>query len=210
MCIKEISPFIRADAECKSDNCRTNKFYIDHDKIYGNRVAVKFVSQCSLSSQHTSGMTVHSRHLSNNDRTRMGESMFKNSVSKIYHSQFNIPDNVEGFSYGNMTHFKSQECLRMVKSEIQRQNRFSTSYMEDIAASQQYYRYLLPDSPIPGYIQYFVQDPIIVHMYGSKQIDHLKLIKNSAIIFNLDTTGSLISKPHLVKTKFTINLAFQV
>ena len=56
--------------------------------------------------------------------------------------------------------------------------------MEDIAATQQYYRYLLPDSPIPGYIQYFVQDPFIVHMYGSKQIDLLKLIKNSAIILN--------------------------
>ena len=64
--------------------------------IYGNRV-VKFVSQGSLSSQHTSGMTVHSRHLSNNDRTRMGESMFKNYVSKIHHRQLNTPDNVKGF-----------------------------------------------------------------------------------------------------------------
>ena len=118
---------------------------------------MKFVSQGSLSSQHTSGMTVHSRHLSNNDRTQIGESMFKNSASKIYHRQFNIPDNVVDFSYGNLTHLKSQECLRMVKSEIQTQNRFSNSYMEDIAAKQQYYRYLLPDSPIPGYIQYFVQ-----------------------------------------------------
>ena len=54
-----------------------------------------------------------------------------------------------GFSYGNLTHLKSQECLGMVKSEIQTQNRFSNSYMEDIAATQQYYRYLLPDPPIP-------------------------------------------------------------
>ena len=38
--------------------------------------------------------------------------------------------------------------------------------MEDIAATQQYYRYLLPNSPIPGYIQYFVQDPFIVYLYG--------------------------------------------
>ena len=54
--------------------------------IYGNKVAVKFVSQGSLSSQHTSGMTIHSRHLSSNDRTRMGESMLRDhSVSNIYH-----------------------------------------------------------------------------------------------------------------------------
>ena len=73
--------------------------------------------------------------------------------------------------------------------------------MEDIAATQQYYRYLLPDSPIPVYIQYFVQDPFIVHMYGSKQIDLLKLIKNYAIILNFDATGSLISKPPFCNNK---------
>ena len=162
---------------------------------------MKFVSQGSLSSQHTSGMTIYSRHLSSNDRTRMGESMLNHSVSNIYHRQFNIPDNVEGFSYGNLTHLKSQGCLRKVKSEIRTQNRFSNSYMVDIAATQQYYRYLLPDSPIPGYIQYFIQDPFIVHMYGSKQIDLLKFIKNSAIILNLDETGSLISKPPFCKNK---------
>ena len=38
-------------------------------------------------------------------------------------------------------------------------------------------------------------------MYGSKQIDLLKLIKNSAIILNLDATGSLISKPPFTKNK---------
>ena len=79
---------------------------------------MKFVSQGSLSSQHTSGMTVLSRHLSNNDRTRIGESMFQNSVSKIYHRQFNIPNNVVGFSYGNLIHLKSQECLRMVNQKF--------------------------------------------------------------------------------------------
>ena len=30
---KERSPFFRADAECKFVNCRTYKFYIDHDII---------------------------------------------------------------------------------------------------------------------------------------------------------------------------------
>ena len=43
--------------------------------------------------------------------------------------------------------------------------------MDDIAATQQYFRYLLPDYPIPGYAQYFVQDTFIVHMYTLKQIE---------------------------------------
>ena len=69
------------------------------------------------------------------------------------------------FFVGNLTHLKSQECLRRVKSEIRSQNRFSSLYVDDIATTQQYFRYLLPDSPFPGYVQYFVQDPFIVHMY---------------------------------------------
>ena len=51
-----------------------------------------------------------------------------------------------------------------MKLEIRSENRFSKSYMEYIAATQQYYRYLLTDVPITGHIQYFVQDPYIVHM----------------------------------------------
>ena len=38
-------------------------------------------------------------------------------------------------------------------------------------------------------------------MYGSKQIDLLKLIKNSAMILKLDATGSLISKPPFCENK---------
>ena len=34
--------------------------------------------------------------------------------------------------------------------------------MEDVAATQQYFCYLLPDSNMPGHIQYFVQDPLTV------------------------------------------------
>ena len=46
----------------------------------------------------------------------------------------------------------------------------SNSYMEDVAATQQYFRYLLPDPPMSGYVQYFVQYPFIVHMYSYKQM----------------------------------------
>ena len=46
-----------------------------------------------------------------------------------------------------------------------------------------------------GYVQYFVQDPFIVHMYSYKQIELLKFYDRTGIILNLDATGSLISKP---------------
>ena len=49
--------------------------------------------------------------------------------------------------------------------------------MEDVAATQQYFRYLLPGSPITGYAQYFVQDPFIIHMFCYKQIGNFKLLR---------------------------------
>ena len=57
-----------------------------------------------------------------------------------------------------------------------------------------------------GYVQYFVQDPFIVHMYSYKQIELLKFFNRKGIILNLDATGSLISKPHLVLRKYYIML----
>ena len=75
------------------------------------------------------------------------------------------------------------------------ESRLSHSYMEDVAATQQYFRYLLPDSPIPGYVQYFVQDPFIIHMYCYKQMEILNFVDRKCIVLNLDATGSLISKP---------------
>ena len=67
--------------------------------------------------------------------------------------------------------------------------------MEDVTATQQYFRYLLPESPLPGYVHYFVQDPFIIHMYSYKQLEILKLMNSKDIVLNLDATGSLISKP---------------
>lgn len=65
--------------------------------------------------------------------------------------------------------------------------------MEDVAATQRYFRHLLPDPP-SGYVQYFVKNPFIVRMYSYKQIGLLKLSVRKCIIY-LDATGSLNSKP---------------
>ena len=71
--------------------------------------------------------------------------------------------------------------------------------MEDVTATQQYFRYLIPESPLPGYVQYFVQDAFIIHMYSYKQLEILQLMHS---VLNLDATGSLISKPLPVLRKY--------
>ena len=63
----------------------------------------------------------------------------------------------------------------------------------DISATQEYHRNLLNEKPIPGYVQYFVKEPFIIHLYTIQQIELLKLL-NKGIILHLDVTGSLISK----------------
>ena len=75
--------------------------------------------------------------------------------------------------------------------------------MEDVAATQQYFRYLLPDSPIPGYAQYFVQDPFIIHMFCYKQMEILNFLDRKCTVLNLDATGSLISKPPCCSKKYS-------
>ena len=54
-----------------------------------------------------------------------------------------------------------------------------------------------------GYVQYFVQDPFIVHMYSYKQIELLKFYDRTGIILNLDATGS---KPPPCSKKYYIML----
>ena len=190
------SPFFRAKAECKFDNCLSFIFYIDDEMsmLYSNNVVVKFFSEGSISAQHTDCKTTHGRNLSFSERSKIGELFINNSVSKIYNKQF-TSCKVQGFDFGNLTYLKSQDCLRRVKSELKSKTRFSDSYMEDISTTQQYFRYLIPESSIPGYVQYFVQDPFIIHMYTYKQVELLKLFKNSRLVLYLDATGSLISKP---------------
>ena len=106
----------------------------------------------------------------------------------------NNSSSIEGFLLGNLMYFTSGECLRKVQCESISEIRFLNYSMEDVTAIQQYLHYLLPDSPMPGHIQYLVQDSIIIHMYSHKQ-KLLKLLDRKGIVLNLDATGSLISKP---------------
>ena len=92
------SPFFRAKAVCKFESCRTYIFYIENVDTYDNGIIVKFNCEGILSPQHISGTTVHSRHLSYNERIVIGESLLHNSVSKVYHKQFNNSENFECFS----------------------------------------------------------------------------------------------------------------
>ena len=67
--------------------------------------------------------------------------------------------------------------------------------MLDIIATQKYFRLLLHEGLIPGYIQYIAQEPYVINLYSQKQIDVLKLNKKQKNVLNLDATGSLIFKP---------------
>ena len=111
----------------------------------------------------------------------------------VYNKQRNNSSN-QGLCFGNFPSLKSQDCLPKVKAEL-KSKRFFNFYMEDVTATQQYFRYLLPESPLPGYVQYFVQDPFIIHMYSYKELEILKLMNSKDNVLNLDATGSLISKP---------------
>ena len=50
---------------------------------------VKIYSEGILSLQHTDGQSAYSRHLSCCERSKMGELLVNNSVSKICNKQFN-------------------------------------------------------------------------------------------------------------------------
>ena len=192
---KVSSPFLRARASCKFENCCSYIFYIDEalDAVHDG-VMVKFYSEGALSPQHNNGESAFSRHLTCDKRSIMGEILVHNSVSKIYNRQFNNTSN-ERICSGNLTSLKTQDCLRKVKSEMKSKNWFSDLYMEDVLATQQFFRHLLADSRFPGYVQYFVQEPFILHMFYYKQLEILHLVQGKDIILNLDATGSLISKP---------------
>ena len=84
------SPFFRARASCKFENCRSYIFYIDDAvNLLDNDILVKIYSEGFLSLQHTDGQNAYSRHLSCSERSKMGEILVNNSVSKIYNKQFN-------------------------------------------------------------------------------------------------------------------------
>ena len=192
------SPYFRACADCKFLNCYSLEFYIDENMTClpgsTNTLAVHFISKGSLSVQHNNGENKYARHVSGIQRTHLGGILQHTSVSKYFHKQFGCMDNVVEYCSGNFSHLKTQDCLRQIKFEVNSSNRFSNDMVTDISATQEYYRNLLNEKPIPGYVQYFVKEPFIIHLYTMQQIELLKLL-NKGIILHLDATGSLISKP---------------
>ena len=124
------SPFFKARASCKFENCRSYIFYIDDAvNLLDNDILVKIYSEGFLSPQHTDGQNAYSRHLSCSERSKMGEILVNNSVSKIYNKQFNNSNN-QSLYFGNFTCLKSQDCLLKVKAEMKSKDRFSNLYME--------------------------------------------------------------------------------
>ena len=84
--------------------------------------------------------------------------------------------------------------MRQIKTEVMSSSRFSNDLITDIFILQEYYRNLLCEKPIPGYIQYFVKEPFIIHLYTKRQIEVMKSL-TKGIILHLDATGTIISKP---------------
>ena len=121
--------------------------------------------------------------------------MIQNSVNNIFHQQLRNENNIEAFKRGNFTDLISQQTLRRIKSDVKSLERFSNNDVIDIVETQKHLSSVLPDDQIPGYIQYIVQDPFIIHLFTKKQIEVLKLFKHYNIFLNIDATGSLIKKP---------------
>ena len=67
-----------------------------------------------------------------------------NSGIYVFTKQFNNSKSTLGFPSDNITGIKSAENLIVD---------FSNSYSEDEAATQQYFRYLLPGPPMLGHVQ---------------------------------------------------------
>ena len=72
---------------------------------------------------------------------------------QVFIQQFNNSNGILGFPYGNLTGIKVTDRLRKAKSEMKSESRFSDSYMEDVAAIQQYFLYLHPGPPMSDYVQ---------------------------------------------------------
>ena len=105
----------------------------------------------------------------------MGEQLINNSASNIFHRQFILEKNIEAFKRGNFSNLKSQQTLTRIKSDLNSIDRFSNDDIIDILETQILFRLELPDDQIPGYIQYLVHDPFIIHLYTLKQIEVFKL-----------------------------------
>ena len=186
------SPYFRACAECKFHNCYLFDFYTDGPDNTNN-ITIQFISHGTLSLQHSDGETTHARHVSGSMRTHVGDILQSTPVTKYFHKQFSIRDSSIEHCGGNFSNLKSQESLRRIKFEVNSSSRFSNDVITDISLTQDYYRNLLNEKPIPGYIQYFVKEPFIIHLYTKRQIEVMKVLSN--IVLHLDATGSIVRKP---------------
>ena len=101
----------------------------------------------------------------------IGAKLIQNSVSNIFHQQFRNENNKEAFKRGNFTDLISQQTLRRIKSDVKSLERFSNNDVIDIVETQKHLRSVLHDDQIPGYIQYIVQDPFIIHLFTKKKTD---------------------------------------
>ena len=63
----------------------------------------------------------------------------------------------------------------------------------------EYYVDSARDDLVPGYVQYIVQDPFIIHLYTKEQIEIFKLFKNDNTVLNIDVTGSIIRRAPMCK-----------
>ena len=71
------TPMGQCKVECKFDRCLAFTFYIEDEvSVLDKRLVAKFTSEGYISSQHTSGVHVHNRQSSSNDRTTMGKMLF--------------------------------------------------------------------------------------------------------------------------------------
>ena len=202
------SPFFHAWAVCKFSNCISVTFSIENDfaSFGGDIITVQFKSDGQLSLEHKDDKTIHARHITSGRREKMGANLMLSSVGNIFHQQFRNDNNVEAFKRGNFTNLISQQTLRRIKSDAKSIERFSNDDLVDIFEIQRHLRSVLPDDPIPGYVQYIVQEPFIIHLYAKRHIEVFKLFKHDNIVLNIDATGSLIKDHQRVGNLFIIML----
>ena len=69
-------------------------------------------------------------------KKRMGEQLINNSASNIFHRQFIMENNIEAFKMGSFSNLKSQQTLRIIKSDLNSIDRFSNDDIIDLGISK--------------------------------------------------------------------------
>ena len=85
----------------------------------------------------------------------------------------------------NFVNLKSQECLRQIKLKLCHLIDFLMIRLQVFLSPRNSIVNLPSEKPIPGYIQYFVKNPFIIHLYTKRQIEVLKSLTR-CIILHLD------------------------